>query len=57
MTRSLRRTSASRRRRLTGLLFVSPWIVGVLAFFLVPMGQSVFYMFRTCCSTIRRTCG
>ena len=46
MTRSLRRTSASRRRRLTGLLFVSPWIVGVLAFFLVPMGQSVFYMFN-----------
>ena len=46
MTRSLRRTSASRRRRLTGLLFVSPWIVGGLAFFLVPMGQSVFYMFN-----------
>ena len=46
MTRSLRRTSASRRRRLTGLLFVSPWIVGVLAFVLGPMGQSVFYMFN-----------
>ncbi len=34
------------RRGLLGLFFVAPWIVGVLLFFLIPMGQSIVYMFN-----------
>jgi len=31
------------RKNLTGLLFLSPWIVGFLVFFLYPLCQSVIY--------------
>jgi len=38
--------SLKKRRNLMGLLFISPWLVGVAAFFIYPMAQSVFYMFN-----------
>ena len=40
------RLSMKQRRGLMGLAFVSPWILGVLVFFLVPMGQSLTYLFN-----------
>lgn len=45
MTGKTTRLSIRRRHGLMGLAFVAPWIVGVIAFFLVPMGQAVYYMF------------
>jgi multiple sugar transport system permease protein len=35
------------RSTLTGLLFISPWIVGMLVFTLYPMAASFFYSFTT----------
>ena len=43
-----RGTKSSRRRRVAtrnGLLFVSPWIVGFLAFFAYPFGATLYYSF------------
>ena len=41
-----RRLSASERRRLlTGLLFVSPWLAGFLVWTLYPLGSSLYYSF------------
>jgi multiple sugar transport system permease protein len=36
---------ADRRKLIVGLLFISPWIVGFLAFTLLPMLTSLFYSF------------
>lgn len=33
------------RRNTVGLLFISPWIVGVILFFIIPMIAAVLYMF------------
>jgi multiple sugar transport system permease protein len=46
-TRILRRslTRQERRRLLTGLAFISPWIVGFLAFILYPIVVSLYYSF------------
>lgn len=43
----LQRRSGVRRRRalVTGLLFISPWIIGFVGFTLVPMALSLFYSF------------
>ena len=48
MKNSLRSSpmSMKRRRALLGLLFISPWLIGVTVFFLVPMGQSMTYLFN-----------
>jgi ABC-type sugar transport system permease subunit len=35
----------SRRETRWGLLFLSPWIVGLLAFYLIPMGASLVFSF------------
>ena len=32
-------TAAVRKRRLQGLLFISPWIIGFVAFTLYPLHQ------------------
>ena len=34
-----------RRKSIWGLIFISPWIVGVIVFFLVPMATAVAYSF------------
>lgn len=39
------RVSSRRRTTATGLLFVSPWIIGFLAFFLYPFFATVYYSF------------
>lgn len=45
-TRPYRRWSPAVRRDLTnGLLFISPWLVGLLAFTLYPMMASLYYSF------------
>lgn len=36
---------ADRRRARTGLLFVSPWIIGFLAFFVYPFFATLYYSF------------
>jgi multiple sugar transport system permease protein len=45
------RRAARRRRELrrvaTGLLFISPWLVGVLAFYVYPFFASLYYSFRS----------
>ena len=28
-----------------GIIFISPWLVGLLLFFLLPIGKSFFYSF------------
>jgi len=33
------------RDELTGLLWISPWLIGAVAFLLVPMGLSLYYSF------------
>ncbi len=38
-------TRSERHNLVTGLLFVSPWIVGFLLFTLYPVGASLFYSF------------
>ncbi len=40
-----RRLTLSRRRMLWGLLFVSPWLIGVLGLVLYPMALSLYYSF------------
>ena len=43
-----RRISPLKRRSLiTGLLFISPWIIGTLVFTLYPMAASFYYSFTT----------
>jgi multiple sugar transport system permease protein len=37
--------SAQRRQIRTGLLFVSPWVLGFLAFFLYPFFATLYYSF------------
>lgn len=34
-------------KRRYGLMFVAPWIVGLLLFFLYPIGQSIYYSFAS----------
>ncbi|HEU4672236.1 MAG TPA: sugar ABC transporter permease [Candidatus Limnocylindrales bacterium] len=43
--RTRRLTPWTRRRLRTGLLFVSPWLVGFLAFYLYPAAASLYYSF------------
>ncbi|MBP3936375.1 MAG: sugar ABC transporter permease [Clostridia bacterium] len=38
--------SMTRKRSLSGLIFVAPWLVGVIWFFIVPMCESFLYMFN-----------
>ena len=37
--------SIERRNLRLGLLFVSPWLIGLLAFYLYPIGSSLYYSF------------
>lgn len=39
------RLSAARRDQVAGLLWVSPWVIGFLAFMAVPAAMSVYYSF------------
>ena len=39
------RNTILRQRRLWGWLFISPWIIGFLAFTIIPMGASLFFSF------------
>jgi multiple sugar transport system permease protein len=39
------RRSVQRRRTRAGLLFISPWVVGFLAFFVYPFFATVYYSF------------
>jgi multiple sugar transport system permease protein len=41
----LRRLSWHRKRTLEGYLFVLPWIIGIFAFFLYPMGYALYISF------------
>ena len=34
-------------KRKYGLMFISPWIIGLLLFFLYPIGQSIYYSFSS----------
>ncbi len=43
---ALSKLSMTRKRSFSGLLFVAPWIVGVICFFIVPMCESFLYMFN-----------
>lgn len=43
---ALSKLSMTRKRSFSGLLFVAPWIVGVIWFFIVPMCESFLYMFN-----------
>lgn len=45
------RMSLTTRRTWAGLLFISPWIVGFLGFFLRPLANSLLYVFNS--TTIR----
>ena len=38
--------SMTRKRSLSGLIFVAPWIIGVIWFFIAPMCESFLYMFN-----------
>ena len=40
-----RRLTLSFRQGLTGVLFISPWLIGVTVFFLLPFFNTVTYMF------------
>ena len=33
-----------KREARAGYFFVAPWLVGVLLFMLIPLGQSIYYM-------------
>lgn len=35
----------TRNKEKYGLMFISPWIIGLLLFFLLPVGQSLYYSF------------
>jgi multiple sugar transport system permease protein len=39
------RSSSERRRRRTGLLFVAPWLIGLCAFYLIPLIASLVFSF------------
>ena len=41
----LARARVALRNEVTGLVFVSPWIVGLLVFTLYPLLASLFYSF------------
>lgn len=41
----LRSTKAQFRRNLAGWLWISPWLVGFIAFMLIPMALSLYYSF------------
>lgn len=43
--RSLFGSRIQRRRAIHGLLFILPWLIGVIFFFIVPMVQSAVYAF------------
>ena len=47
MTRVKRkkRSGLERNKARYGLLFISPWLIGLLLFFLLPIGQSLYYSF------------
>jgi multiple sugar transport system permease protein len=45
LARRRRFTRTERRRLATGLLFVAPWLVGLLAWTVYPMGSSLYYSF------------
>jgi multiple sugar transport system permease protein len=40
-----RRLSTAQRETMWGLIFLSPWIIGFLAFTLIPMGTSLLFSF------------
>ena len=35
------------KRRLVGTAFIAPWLIGLLAFFLVPVLQTLWFSFHT----------
>ena len=43
--------SLKTRKAWTGILFISPWLIGFLGFFLRPLANSFMYMFNS--TTIR----
>ncbi len=45
VTHKRRMSRAQRHNLLYGLLFVSPWIIGFLAWTIVPMASSIYYSF------------
>jgi multiple sugar transport system permease protein len=44
-SRHRRRSLGERRRRRTGLLFVSPWLIGLSLFYLIPLAASLVFSF------------
>jgi len=40
------RPDMKKRRNLMGLVFVSPWLLGVVVFFFIPMKEAILYMFN-----------
>lgn len=40
-----KKTGISNLKSRYGLMFISPWIIGLMLFFLFPIGQSIFYSF------------
>ncbi len=38
-------SAAARRRRLIGLLFVSPWLIGFMLWTIYPLISSLYYSF------------
>ena len=38
-----KKSGLKRREALAGYMFVSPWIIGVIMFLIVPLGQSFYY--------------
>ena len=45
--KKIRSISYEKRKSIYGYLFIAPWILGVILFFAIPFGQSVFYSFNT----------
>lgn len=45
MTKPKRGLSLVARQGLTGIGFISPWLIGIVVFFLVPLATTVRYMF------------
>lgn len=43
--RRKRYQSLAARQNRHGFLFVFPWIIGFVLFFLIPLGQSIYYSF------------
>ncbi|NSW91180.1 MAG: sugar ABC transporter permease [Firmicutes bacterium] len=46
-TVKLKRISYSTSRRLNALLFISPWLVGFIVFFIMPMFNTILYSFNS----------